>query len=120
MFLFILSYILATSTSVYSVVADSSDVASATAVSIAVLSAQGQNWDYCLQYLMPFVIIFLNEEAFSLQGLFMWSAIIILMRPYMLFSHDIRSRIFICVDLLWLLYEGFTQIARSRSSLSLK
>ena len=90
------------------------------AVSIAVLSAQGQNWDYCLQYLMPFVIIFLNEEAFSLQGLFMWAAIIVMMSPYMLFSHATRSRIFICVYLLWLFYEGFTQIARRSPSLSLK
>lgn len=90
------------------------------AVSIAVLSAQGQSWDYCLLYLIPFVIMFLNEEEFSLQGLFMWSAIIVMMSPYMLFSHVIRSRVFICVYLLWLLYEGFTQIVRSRSTLSLK
>ena len=34
------------------------------AVTIVVLSAQGQSWYYCLLYLIPYIIMFLSEKSF--------------------------------------------------------
>ena len=82
------------------------------AVSIVVLSVQGQSWYYCLMYLIPFIIMFLNEEEFSVRCVCIWVAIIIMMSPYMFFSNLLRSRIFLCIFMIWLISEGCRQLVR--------
>lgn len=84
------------------------------AVSIVVLSIQGQSWYYCLLYMVPFIIMFLNEENFSLRCLCIWVAIIVMMSPYMFFSNILRSKVFLCIFLSWLIMEGVRQLLRLR------
>ena len=84
------------------------------AVSITVISVQGQSWHYCLLYLIPFMIMFLNEEAFSWRCICIWGSVVLMMTPYMFWPHTIRVRIFLCVFVAWLIIEGAVQLTRGR------
>lgn len=82
------------------------------AVTIVVLSAQGQSWYYCLLYLIPFIIMFLSEEEFSLRCMCIWGAIVLMMTPYRLMSNTLCNSIYISIFIIWLIIEGSRQAVR--------